>query len=47
MDMRVTDMNLISQKEDVGDHGVTNLSGDVISRVCLIRCQNGESECPD
>jgi len=30
----------------VGDHGVTSLSGDVISGVRLIRCQNGESESP-
>jgi len=40
-------MNLISQKEDVGDHRETNFSGDVISGVCLIRCQNGELECPN
>jgi len=47
VDMRVTDVNLISRKEDVGDCGETNLSSDVISGVCLIRCQNGVLECPD
>jgi len=45
--MRVTEVDLISRKEDVGDRGVTSLSGDVISGVHLIRCQNGESECPN
>jgi len=47
VDEHATGTNLISQKEDVGDRGVTYLSSDVISGVRLIRCQNGEGENPD